>query len=142
VRLAFNLLLVTGLWAAGSAQADVRTDAHQVLLSRFGSIAHPAVAAQRPGVAGQRLAAAGGVSRGGTRGPHALFDVKSGTAGVTAPGYKLPFELPEALTPSEDPVNKFFRTGILVGDKPSDPAKKLSVGPCEGGQLLNLRSSF
>jgi 8-amino-7-oxononanoate synthase len=32
-------------------------------------------------------AVAGGLSRGGARGPHALFDVESGTAGVAAPGH-------------------------------------------------------
>ncbi|HEY3755242.1 MAG TPA: LysE family transporter [Opitutaceae bacterium] len=31
----------------------------------------------------------GGPSRGGARGPHALFDVESGTAGVSAPGYSV-----------------------------------------------------
>jgi hypothetical protein len=44
---------------------------------------------------------------------------------------------------AEDRVTEFFRTGILIGDDHSDnPVKKLSVGPCEGGQLLNLRTSW
>jgi hypothetical protein len=44
---------------------------------------------------------------------------------------------------AEDRVTEFFRTGILIGDDHSDhPIKKLSVGPCEGGQLLNLRTSW
>lgn len=49
---------------------------------------------------------------------------------------------PICVTPHEDPVDKFFRTGILVSDHSPEPAKKISVGPCEGGQLLNLRSSW
>jgi hypothetical protein len=44
---------------------------------------------------------------------------------------------------TEDRVSEFFRTGILVGDDHSDhPMKKISVGSCEGGQLLNLRTSW
>ena len=44
---------------------------------------------------------------------------------------------------TENRVTEFFRTGILIGDDHSDhPMKKLSVGPCEGGQLLNLRTSW
>jgi hypothetical protein len=51
-----------------------------------------------------------------------------------------PFASPH---PAEDRVTEFFRTGILIGDDHSDhPIKKLSVGPCEGGQLLNLRTSW
>ncbi|HEY3756931.1 MAG TPA: MFS transporter [Opitutaceae bacterium] len=37
--------------------------------------------------ASMRLSVAGGLSRGGARGPHARFDVESATAGVSAPGY-------------------------------------------------------
>jgi len=43
---------------------------------------------------------------------------------------------------TEDPVSEFFRTGILLSDHRDHPLKKLSVGPCEGGQLLNLRTNW
>lgn len=50
---------------------------------------------------------------------------------------------PKVITaPAEDPVNRFFRTGVLVGDHTAQPAKKICVGPCEGGELLNLRSAW
>jgi hypothetical protein len=45
---------------------------------------------------------------------------------------------------TEDRVSEFFRTGILLSDHTDKdhPIKKLSVGPCEGGQLLNLRTNW
>lgn len=64
---------------------------------------------------------------------------------------KAPFPLgPEVPLPSEpfiprlaeDRVTEFFRTGILLSDHTDHPLKKLSVGPCEGGQLLNLRTNW
>jgi len=64
---------------------------------------------------------------------------------------KVPFTLgPEGQPPSdpfiprlaEDRVTEFFRTGILLSDHSEHPLKKLSVGPCEGGQLLNLRTNW
>ncbi|HEY3757714.1 MAG TPA: methyltransferase domain-containing protein [Opitutaceae bacterium] len=47
-------------------------------------------------------AVAGGRSQGGARGPHALFGIESGTAGVNAPGYSpTPSKTPRALERQE-----------------------------------------
>jgi hypothetical protein len=59
----------------------------------------------------------------------------------------LPSQIPSDLFAphlNEDRVTEFFRTGVLLSDhKDKDhPIKKLSVGPCEGGQLLNLRTNW
>ncbi|HEY3755602.1 MAG TPA: tRNA (adenosine(37)-N6)-threonylcarbamoyltransferase complex transferase subunit TsaD [Opitutaceae bacterium] len=45
-----------------------------------------------------RAAAAGGISRGGARGPHARSDVDSGTAGFSAPGYSASGSLASLVT--------------------------------------------
>jgi len=59
-----------------------------------------------------------------------------------APQSQLPSDQSLAPHPAEDRVSKFFRTGVLLGDRSDNPVKKLSVGPCEGGQLLNLRTNW
>lgn len=53
-----------------------------------------------------------------------------------------PVIAPQVEAPRENALDRFFRTGILLGDRPADPVKKISVGPCEGGQLLNLKSAW
>lgn len=44
--------------------------------------------------------------------------------------------------PHETPGDRFFRTGVLasLGEKPA--AAKLTFGPCQDGQLLNLRTAW
>ena len=39
----------------------------------------------------------------------------------------------------ENNVERFFRTGVLVCAPGPSVTGKLTVGPCEGGQLLNLK---
>lgn len=111
-------------FAAGiplSAWADVRSEAHQLLLSE---IAPPPAAA-----------------------PAAPVPQTPATAAAAAK--PAPIALPPApavavASHSENRVEQFFRTGILLSDhsSPDNPARKVSVGPCEGGQLLNFRSSW
>jgi hypothetical protein len=40
---------------------------------------------------------------------------------------------------AETNVERFFRTGVLVCAPGNSVTSKLTVGPCEGGQLLNLK---
>lgn len=42
-------------------------------------------------------------------------------------------------TPREDPVDKFFRTGVLTGERGPEVTRMLTVGSCGGGELLNLK---
>jgi hypothetical protein len=46
----------------------------------------------------------------------------------------------DVVRPTENPVDRFFRTGILESAEFRRSTLKVTVGPCEGGQLLNLKS--
>jgi hypothetical protein len=46
----------------------------------------------------------------------------------------------DVVRPTESPLDRFFRTGILESIELRRATLKLTVGPCEGGQLLNVKS--
>jgi hypothetical protein len=43
------------------------------------------------------------------------------------------------VAPNETTIDRFFRTGIVREHDGRRAAVKLTVGPCEGGELLNLK---
>lgn len=100
---------------AAGAYGDVREELHKLLLADAGKAA-------RTGSA-----------------PARAQPERVGTTRSTLSTLELPAPV---VAPHEDSLGRFFRTGILLSDHPDNPAKKISVGPCEGGQLLNLKSAW